>query len=138
MKSIESKTRAEIEKYLSHDMASLLCTLSLIESSKKEGLKYLPGQELEQGRRIFRALEKRLFQKVCKEWQFCLRRHDPEIADTVNLVAAIMDVVVTLHLGFPAVLISTILVKKGLTAFCGCDENSAPSATQQKGLADTK
>lgn len=138
MKRIDPRTRTSIEKHLAQDIDSLLCTLSLIESSKQEGMKYLPGQELEQGRSILANLKNDLYRKICVEWRFCQRRHDPELADTVNLVAALMDVVVTMGIGFPPVLISTILVKKGLTEFCGCaaEKPSAPAKQSTAGDAD--
>jgi hypothetical protein len=80
----------------------------------------MPDQELEHGRTIFNNLRDDLYGKVCVDWEFCKRRHDPDLSDTVNLGAALIDVIAALSIGFPPALISTILIKKGLTKFCDC------------------
>jgi hypothetical protein len=118
--NLTEEQRSDIDRFLSQDIDTLLSTLSLLESSKTEGLKYLPGQELEQGKKIFDSLSTQLYQKICVDWEFCKKRNDPDLSDTVNLVATIMDILSSMTLGFPPVLIATILTKKGLTKFCGC------------------
>jgi len=119
--NLNKKRRGENEKFLSQDLDTLLSTLSLIESSKVEGLKYLPGQEIEQGTQIFESIRDFLYQKVCVEWQFYKKRNDPDLNDTVNLTATMIDTISTPTLRFPPVLIASILVKEGLSKFCGCN-----------------
>lgn len=119
MKDIPEETRSEINKYLAQDFETLYSTLDLIRSSK-EGVHYLPGKEIERGSAIFQRLEPLLRKKVCQEWNYCAKRHDSELQETVTLVAAIADVISVLTIGFPPFLISSILVKKGLAKFCEC------------------
>ena len=132
MKAIPESKRQEIQRYLSHDLDTLYSTLDLIRSAK-ESMLYLPGNEVSRGIAKFKELVPLLRRKVCKEWDYCAKRHDPELQDTVSLVAVIADVIAALSLGFPPVLIATILLKKGLTSFCGCRRTEAGRNTEDFG-----
>ena len=120
MKKISESQRLEIQQYLSQDIDILYSTLDLISSAEQKGRYHMPGDEKLRGIAIFKELVPLLRQKVCVEWNYCAKRNDPDLQDTVNLVAAIADVVATFCIGFPPTLIATILIKKGLTSFCGC------------------
>jgi hypothetical protein len=122
MRTIPEPQRQEIEQYISQDLDTLYSVLDLIRSSQ-EPVSYLPGNEIVRGIAKFDEFVPLLRQKVCEEWDFCTKRNDPELSDTINLAAEIADIIATSIIGFPPTLISTILVKKGLTAFCMCREN---------------
>ena len=117
---ISKEKRDEIEKYLSKDLETLLSSLASPELVETIGFRYIPGKELEQGIKIFKSLKKKLYQQVCVEWEYCKKRNDSEYNDTVNLVAALIDIIASLTIGIPPALIATILVKKGLSEFCSC------------------
>jgi len=127
MKQISESQRLEIQQYLSQDIDILYSTLDLISSAEKSGLYHMPGNEKLRGIAKFKELVPLLRQKVCVEWNYCAKRNDPELQDTVNLVAAIADIVATLSIGFPPTLIAAILLKKGLTSFCGCRKSEIVS-----------
>ena len=119
MNPIPESQQQEIQLYLSQDLDTLYSTLDLICSAEKTSL-YRPGDEVSRGIAIFNKLTAFLRQKVCVEWNYCAKRNNPEIQDNVTLVAAIMDIISSKIIGFPPVLIATILIKIGLTYFCGC------------------
>jgi hypothetical protein len=113
--------QTEIERYNALDLEVLYSLLDFLDSSR-ETIAHAPGGEAERGRNFFESLLPQLRTNVCVRWRFCERQHDPHMMDTVNLVAAVADVVSSLTLGFPPILIATILVKKGLAGFCKCAE----------------
>jgi hypothetical protein len=63
-------------------------------------------------------------QRLCVEWGWCNRRQDARWEDDLDLAVAVLGVLSArvLHLPIPAdlALIATIVVKRGLDAFCGC------------------
>lgn len=61
-------------------------------------------------------------QRICVEWDYCGKRNDPELTQTANLVAAIADALLAFLVRSPIVVatIATILVRKGLNAYCNC------------------
>jgi hypothetical protein len=111
--------RQDIETFLALDLEGLFAILDLVRSSSEHVL-YAPGPEAKRGEATFNALRNQLHRRICVEWKFCEKRHDPSLADTVNLVAGIADVIASVTIGFPPVLIATILTKKGLSSFCDC------------------
>lgn len=121
MSNISESRRKEIERYIVHDLDVLYATIDLISSSKEPVL-YCPGNEITRGLAKFNELAPILRGKICKEWDYCGKRHDLDLNERVDLVAMVADVIAGLTIGFPPVLISVILVKIGLTTFCQCQE----------------
>jgi len=122
MKQISESQRLEIQQYLSQDIDILYSTLDLISSAETLGRYHMPGNENLRGIAKFKELVPILRQKVCIEWNYCAKKNDPELQETVYLVAAIADAIATSTIGFPPTLIAAILLKKGLTSFCGCSK----------------
>jgi tetratricopeptide (TPR) repeat protein len=58
---------------------------------------------------------------VCIEWGYCKRRDEAQLEDKVQLCAAVADVVASGTIGIPPFSIAVLLVRLGLSAFCGCD-----------------
>jgi hypothetical protein len=65
-----------------------------------------------------------LRQRLCVEWGYCTVRQDARWADDLDLAVAVFSVLAShaLCLPIPAdlALVATIVVKRGLDAFCGC------------------
>lgn len=116
--------RKEIERYLDQDEDTLYSILDLVRSSETS-MAYMPGNEVDRGKALFSDLEPRLRQAICDDWNFCAKRHDPELQDTLTLITGISDIIAGLTIGFPPVLITVIMVKKGLTSFCNCEAERA-------------
>jgi len=65
-----------------------------------------------------------LCQRLCEEWDYCRVRQDARWENDLDLAVAVLGVLSSrvLHLPIPAdlALITTIVVKRGLDAFCAC------------------
>ena len=63
-------------------------------------------------------------QRLCVEWNYCQVRQDARWGDELDLAVVVLGVLTerTLNLPFAAdvTLITAIVVKRGLDAFCGC------------------
>ena len=117
IRKVDANERETIEEYLSLDEDLLY---SLIPPYIEEGTRYtLPGQ-IASGKKWFRELEPRLRQKLCEEWELCKKLDDPVLADQVNLVIAVADVICALVQIIPPNLIASLLIKMGLRTFCRC------------------
>lgn len=119
--TIQESTKKEIEQYWAQDLETLYSIIDLISSSEKT-VQYLPGNEIVRGIAKFKELTPILKKKVCVEWDFCGKKDNSGIQDTITLIAEIADIIAAPSLGFPPTLIATILAKKGLSAFCHCEE----------------
>jgi hypothetical protein len=135
MTDIPKATREEIAKYKDQDLDTLFSIVDLIRSSK-ESVLYLPGNEVERGQAHFDMWVPLLRHRICKDWNYCAKRNDPDLQDDVTLIAGVADAIASVVIGFPPVLISTILVKKGLTAFCGCRESEMKTAKKGEGIGE--
>lgn len=111
----------EIEEFLSQDIETLYEILDLLSSSEKN-IRYSPGNEKDRGKDYFEDIISSLNKKICNEWEFCKKRNDPDFQDTVNLISTVADVIASMSIGVPPVLVSTILFKKGLVKFCKCEK----------------
>ena len=120
-KNIPKNIKAEIDKYINEDIDTLYSIVDLIRSSKEPGLMYLPGNEVSRAKAYLEKFKNKLKIKICEEWLYCKKRNDPELQDSVNLVAGVADIISSISFGVPPVLVSTILVKKGLNKLCNCD-----------------
>lgn len=117
---VSQEQRRVIEKYLSLREDDLL--LAIFDyASDEETFEFSAEGQRAAGLRIFNRLRGRLYEIVCVEWNYCRRRHDPDLQDTIALVAAVSDIIVSACGMIPSVLISVLLVKKGLNNFCGCE-----------------
>jgi hypothetical protein len=65
-----------------------------------------------------------LRQRLCVEWNYCRVRQDARWDDDLTLALAVLGALSrpVLHLPLPAdlLLISALVVKRGLDLFCGC------------------
>ena len=77
-------------------------------------------QFLRKNRRLFRL-------RICVGWDYCKRRHCPEVQDSVQLVSILASFVSHLRLGagVPSELVAAILVKQGLDTLCRCKAERA-------------
>ncbi|NEO43016.1 MAG: hypothetical protein F6K55_02250 [Moorea sp. SIO4A3] len=119
LREISKLEREEIEEYLFLDEDELY---SLIPAyyDKYKGNLFLPSGEKEAGRKEFQNLRQLIYDKVCKEWELCNRIDDPILADNINLVIAIADIITPFLIGFPPFVIASLVVKIGIIKFCDC------------------
>lgn len=111
----------QINEYLAMNLEDLYQNLGQIYLHQMPTLTS-PKDETSIGKELVYEFKDKLFSKICKDWQFCSKRHKPDLQDTINLVATIADLISSICIGFPPILISTIIVKKGLTKLCKCNE----------------
>ena len=104
--------RRQLQSYLSRSEADLLAELELYDPASKGA-----GD-------TWARVAGPLRQRLCVEWDWCRVRQDARFDDDVTLAAAVLGVLAarTLDLPVPAdlLLLSAIVVKRGLDALCGC------------------
>ena len=104
--------RRKLESYLARSEAELLAELELYEATSK-GV----GD-------TWARIAGPLRQRLCVEWNWPQVRQDARFDDDLALAAAVVGVLAarTLDLPVPAdlLLLSAIVVKRGLDALCGC------------------
>jgi hypothetical protein len=102
----------QLENYLSRSEADLLAELALYDATSK-GV----GDTWE---RVAGPLRQRL----CVEWDWCHLRQDARFDDDLTLAAAVLGVLAARALVLPVpadlLLLSALVVKRGLDALCGC------------------
>ena len=113
-------SRDEIEKYLSKDLDELMKELG--EEAKKKNYVLRGSSEGDPGYgyHVFDSIKDKLFKEICEEWDYCKKSKDPDWNDSVDLAIAIAEFISTLAIGFSIVIITSIIVKKGLNEFCKC------------------
>lgn len=119
LRKISELEREEIEEYLFLDEDELY---SLIPSyfDKYKGTFFSPDGQKKAGIKEFQALRGVIYDKLCQEWGLCNKIDDPVLADNINLVTAIADIISPFLIGFPPFVIASILVKIGIRKFCNC------------------
>ena len=122
MRDTSASERDYIASLLAKDFDELYMLIAQGDPSNADVL-FAPTQARAKGERTFKDLLAPLRKKICTEWKYCSRRHDPELQDNVTLVASLADVVSTIIGGIPANIVAALLVKKGLTALCRCKRN---------------
>lgn len=119
---LDEKKRREIEGLESKTEDQLLGILA-DQHPKYRTLRLSSTEKAKVGRQIMEKLHKQLFDKICVEWGYCKRRHDPSFQDHVSLAATIADLIATISIGVPPVTVAVLLVKWRLASFCKCDED---------------
>jgi hypothetical protein len=117
---LTAEDRAKIEELLSLPADGLFSILPAY-SPEYEHTSFAPEGQLKAGRQIFERLRARLHQLVCIEWDYCEKRRSDKYQDPVVLVASVADVISASLTGVPPFVVSTLLVKIGLSRFCECD-----------------
>ena len=107
-----SNTNAELQAYLERPLPDLMEELSLYDETSK-GI----GDTWEKIAGPVRG-------RLCDEWNWCEVRQDNRFENDVALGLAVFAALTTRTLNLPInvdmMLISAIVVKRGLDAFCGC------------------
>jgi hypothetical protein len=117
--AINTDTLKDAARYVSMNEESLFASIPpfLLEYA---GERFSPDGAAGAGKTFF---EKNLpiFHKcVCIDWHYCEHRTDPDLQDTVTLVAVLADAISVVCGGVPPCLVSALLVKKSLNRFCNC------------------
>jgi len=104
--------RRKLQSYLAQPLPDLESELEL----------YLPAtRDIES---VWQKIVPALRQRLCVEWDYCAVRQDARWGDDLSLALVVLTVLSepVLHLPIPAdlALVASILVKRGLDAFCEC------------------
>lgn len=116
-----------VTRLLNQDLDRLFIELAQ-GAEENEGVLFSEPQAREAGKRIFERIRGRLSEEICVKWEFCRKRDDPRLADTVTLVTTIGDIVAAALIGIPPFVVATLLVKMGIGKFCkcaGCEETAS-------------
>ena len=62
----------------------------------------------------------RLYQTICRDWQYCKKRADPSLLDQTALACAVADVISAAALGVPPFTVASLCVRLGIDRFCNC------------------
>ncbi len=105
-------SRSTLQAYLNRPLDDLMEELELYDPASKG-----PAE-------VWNKIAGPLRQRLCVEWGYCTVRENPRWEDDVDLAMVVFTVLASraLHLPIPAdlALVATIVVKRGLDAFCGC------------------
>jgi hypothetical protein len=101
-----------LQAYLNRPLDDLMAELELYDPASKG-----PAD-------VWNKVAGPLRQRLCVEWDYCTVRQDARWEDDLDLAVVVSSVLASqvLHLPIPAdlALVATIVVKRGLDAFCGC------------------
>ena len=122
MCNISEEKRRYIEYLLGKELDELYVLVAQSEPAFSDRM-FSPEEARTKGEAHVNSLLDPLRRKICKEWNYCNRRHDPNLADTVTLVATVSDLILSVVGGIPATMIAVVMAKKGLNTFCECDSN---------------
>lgn len=114
--------KKEIESLLGRSENELFILLAQT-SPECEDLMFAPAEAEDYGRTSFARLTPRIRQKICFEWEYCSKRHDPNYRDRAVLASGLADVLTGALGGIPVGTVSALLVNMGLENFCGCKDS---------------
>jgi len=104
--------RRALQAYLSRPLDDLMAELELYDPASRG-----PAE-------VWNKVAEPLCRRLCVEWDWCQLRQDARWENDLDLAVAVLGVLSArvFHLPIPAdlALIATIVVKRGLDAFCGC------------------
>lgn len=72
----------------------------------------------EKGQFLLSRVWCQILRYICLEWRYYEKHFASNLQDTVQLVSTLADILVTLQLGIPPVVVSVLLVRRGLTGIC--------------------
>ena len=104
--------RRALQAYLDRPLDDLMAELELYDPASRDATD------------VWNKVVGPVRQRLCVEWGWCKVRQDQRWENDLDLAVAVLGVLSArvLHLPIPAdlALIATIVVKRGLDAFCGC------------------
>ena len=107
-----SGTNSELQAYLEQPLPDLMAELSLYDETTRS-----PAD-------TWAKIAGPLRVRICDEWGWCNVRQDARFENDLDLGIAVFAILTTRVLHLPIdvdmMLISAIVVKRGLDAFCGC------------------
>lgn len=86
-----------------------------------EGVYFSPDGKIAAGRSFFEEKMPVWRDLICNRWRYCERRNDPDLQDSVTLVASIGDLIAVSYGAIPGLVIGALLVKKSLNVLCQCE-----------------
>ena len=102
----------QLAEYLKRPLPDLLDELDLYDDTTKGGSQ------------VWQKIAAPLHKRICDEWNWCVVRQDSRFENDYDLAVAVLTILSTraLHLNadIDLVLVSAILIKRGLDNFCGC------------------
>ena len=104
--------RRALQAYLNRPLDDLMAELELYDPASRGPVE------------VWNKVAGPIRQRLCVEWDWCQVRENPRWENDLDLAVAVFGLLSArvLHLPIPAdlALIATIVVKRGLDAFCGC------------------
>jgi hypothetical protein len=109
--------RNEIQRYMALDVEELYAVIPAY-LPEYDGVLFSPQGQISAGKRYIESLSGKLRKSVCEDFDWPSKRDNAEFDDTLNLIAAVADVIAVHITSVPPVLISVLLVKRGLDRLC--------------------
>lgn len=119
MSHVTNDQRQRIQRYLLLEERDLYALIPPHLPDYDQSL-FSPDGQIDAGKGFFQSKLKELRKAVCDDFDWPSKRSDTSFNDSVQLVAAVADAVVTCVGGVPPFIIAALLVKRGLDALCGC------------------
>ncbi len=106
---------AELQDYLNQPLAELMEELAIYRDAATGGATRGVSD-------VWRQIEPLLRERVCAEWNWCVRRQDARTDEPLTIATLLVSIIapVVMQWQVPAALVAVILVKRGLDAFCDC------------------
>jgi len=117
--SQEQALRAEISSLLQQDLDELNALLGQSDPDAGDTLHSFESAR-RWGEQVISQLSDKLHTSICRDWRYCERRKSKAFDDDVTLATAVAGTIVAGIGTHPVAIIATILVKRGLDAFCDC------------------
>jgi hypothetical protein len=118
--SQKEQLNAEITNLMHQDVDELSALLGQSDPAAEDTLHSFESARL-WGEKTLRDLSESLHSAICNDWRYCERRKGKNFDDDVKLATAVAGLIIAGIGANPAAIIATILVKRGLDAFCECD-----------------
>jgi hypothetical protein len=115
-------SRSELAGLLRQDVDELNALLAQSDPDADDALHSFESAR-QWGENVMQRLSASLSTCICDEWNYCKRRKTQKFGDDVSLAVEIANLIFKIVGAYPVAVIASILVKKGLDAFCGCNRD---------------
>ena len=118
--SMNEEARRQAQRYLSMSEDQLFSSIPQY-LPEYDGVYFSPDGKIAAGRDFFERHLPLFRECVCVKWEYCRRRNDPDLLDTVTLVTSVADIIATAAgATVPTFVIAALLIKKSLNVLCQC------------------
>ena len=101
-------------------MDSLLISIGQAVVDHEEGVQFSDEFLKKEGSSWLSRHKEKIKEEICVNWGFCEKMKSDRFKDNVTLIASIGDIIAGIYIGVPPFIVSTQLLKSGLSKLCSC------------------